>query len=111
MEKKYTAVSIPIDLAEKAKKYLKELNTLAVDHVMDEDIQLFKLVHDEKSIDRETEVLVEDFVKSFKKTKIALMDFLSKYSKPDVALDETFFQQFNELVEVLGERISFEEKK
>jgi hypothetical protein len=93
-----------------AKKYLKELNVLAVDHVMDEDIQLFKIVHDEKSIDRETEVLVDDFVHSFKKTKLALMDFLSKYSRPEVPLDEEFFRQFNEIVDVLGERINFEEK-
>jgi hypothetical protein len=93
-----------------AKKYLKQLNVLAVDHVMDEDIQFFKLTHNEKSIDRETEILVHDFVQSFKKTKIALMDFLSKYSRPEVPLDETFFKQFNELVDVLGDRIDFEEK-
>jgi len=93
-----------------AKKYLKKLNDLAVDHVMDEDIQLFKLTHDEKSIDPKTEVLVEDFIKSFKKTKLALMDFLSKYSRPETPLDDTFFQQFNDLVEVLGERINFEER-
>jgi len=95
---------------EKAKQYLKELNDLAVDHVMDEDIQLFKLTHQEESIDRETEVLVQDFVKSFKKTKLALMDFLSKYSRPETPLDEEFFTQFNELVDVLGDRINFEER-
>jgi len=95
---------------EKAKQYLKELNDLAVDHVMDEDIQLFKLTHQEESIDRETEVLVQNFVQSFKKTKLALMDFLSKYSRPEVPLDETFFTQFNELVDVLGDRINFEER-
>jgi hypothetical protein len=95
---------------DEAKKYLKELNVLAVDHVMDEDIQLFKLTHDEKSIDRETEILVQNFVQGFKKTKLALMDFLAKYSRPEVPLDETFFKQFNELVDVLGDRINFEEK-
>jgi hypothetical protein len=95
---------------DEAKKYLKELNVLAVDHVMDEDIQLFKLTHDEKSIDRETEILVQNFVQGFKKTKLALMDFLAKYSRPEVPLDEAFFKQFNELVDVLGDRIDFEEK-
>ena len=95
---------------EHAKHYLKELNSLAVDHVMDEDIQLFKLTHDEKGIDYDTEVMVDDFIKSFKKTKLALMNFLSKYSKDDTPLDEEFYTQFNEIVEVLGERINFEEK-
>jgi hypothetical protein len=95
---------------DKAKEYLRQLNELAVDHVMNEDIQLFKLTHEEKGIDEETERLVHEFVDSFKKTKLALMDFLSKYSRPEVPLDENFFKQFNELVEVLGERIAFEER-
>jgi hypothetical protein len=93
-----------------AKKALKELNTLAVDHVMDEDIEFYKLMRDEKRIDTKTEVLVDDFIKSFKQTKLALMSFLSHYSKDEVALDDEFFTKFNEIVEVLAERIEFEEK-
>jgi hypothetical protein len=95
---------------DKAKEYLRQLNNLAVDHVMDEDIQLFKLMHEEKGIDGETEHLVHEFIESFKKTKLALMEFLSKYSRPEVPLDDNFFRQFNEPVEVLGKRINFEEK-
>ena len=34
MEKKYTAVSIPIDLAEKAKKYLKEEGYLSLGELL-----------------------------------------------------------------------------
>ncbi len=93
-----------------AKKYLKQLNDLTVDHVMNEDIELFKLMHDDKRIDSETEHLANEFIKSFKKTKLALMDFLSHYSKEEVPLDDTFFKQFNEIVEAVGERIDFEEK-
>ena len=93
-----------------AKKALKELNTLAVDHVMNEDIEFYKLMRDEKRIDSKTEVLVDDFIKSFKQTKLALMSFLSKYSKDEIPLDEDFFKTFNEIVEVLAERIDFEEK-
>ena len=93
-----------------AKKAVKELNTLAVDHVMNEDIEFYKLMRDEKRIDSKTEVLVDDVIKSFKQTKLALMSFLSKYSKDEIPLDEDFFKTFNEIVEVLAERIDFEEK-
>jgi len=93
-----------------AKKALKELNELAVDHVMNEDIEFYKLMRDEKRIDSKTEVLVDDFIKSFKQTKLALMGFLSKYSKDETPLDDEFFKTFNEIVDVLGERIDFEEK-
>jgi len=93
-----------------AKKALKALNSLAVDHVMNEDIEFYKLMRDEKRIDSKTEVLVDDFIKSFKQTKLALMSFLSQYSKDETPLDETFFIKFNEIVEVLAERIDFEEK-
>lgn len=93
-----------------AKKYLKALNDKTVDHIMDEDIELFKLMHDEKQIDPETERLAKEFIGSFKKTKLALMDFLSHYAKDDVPLDDTFFTDFNELVEAVGNRIEFEER-
>lgn len=93
-----------------AKKALKKLDEIAVNHLMDEDIELFKLLHDEKRIDKKTEMLVSDFTSGFRKTKLALMDFLRKYTKPDVPLDDEFFKTFNELVEVLGQRIDFEEK-
>jgi len=93
-----------------AKKALKELNSLAVDHIMNEDIEFYKLMRDEKRIDAKTEVLVDDFIKSFKQTKLTLMSFLSNYAKPDVPLDEEFFTTFNQLVEILAERIEFEEK-
>ncbi len=77
---------------------------------MNEDIEFYKLMRDEKRIDSKTEVLVDDFIKSFKQTKLALMSFLSKYSKDEIPLDEDFFKTFNEIVEVLAERIDFEEK-
>jgi hypothetical protein len=93
-----------------SKKALKALNNLAVDHIMDEDIEFYKLMRDEKRIDSKTEVLVDDFIKSFKQTKLALMNFLSQYSKDETPLDETFFTKFNEIVEVLAERIDFEER-
>jgi len=93
-----------------AKKELKALNSLAVDHVMNEDIEFYKLLKDQKRNDSKTELMVKEFTKSFKGTKIALMNFLTKYSRPETELDEEFFTTFNELVEVLGERITFEEE-
>ncbi len=93
-----------------AKKALNELNELAVDHIMNEDIEFYKLLKDHKRSDTQTEQLVDDFVKSFKGTKAALMSFLTKYSRPETPLDDEFFKTFNELVDILAERIEFEEK-
>ena len=93
-----------------AKQALQELSSLAVDHVMDEDLKLFKLMKEEsKKIDAKTQMMVDDFVQSFKHTKVALMNFLAKYSKEDVPLDEKFYTTFRELVDILLQRISFEE--
>jgi len=93
-----------------AKQALKKLNSLAVDHVMDEDLKLFKLMKEESGkIDPKTQAMVEDFVAGFKHTKVALMNFLAKYASPDVPLDGEFYTTFKELVDILAQRISFEE--
>ena len=93
-----------------AKKELKILNDLAVDHLMDEDIQFYRLLKDQKRLDAKTEKLIHEFTKSFKGTKTALMGFLTKYSRPEAILDEEFFTSFNEIVGVLAKRITFEEE-
>ena len=93
-----------------ARKYLVQLNRLAVNHLMIEDIELFKLLREKKKLDEKTEKLAKEFQDGFMTTKIALMDFLTKYSKPNVVLDDVFFKSFNDIVGVLAERIDFEEK-
>lgn len=93
-----------------AKKTLKELNNLAVDHIMNEDIEFYKLMKDKKGLDERTEKLMHEFVDTFKSTKITLMNFLTTYTKDDAVLDETFFRTFNQIVDVLGRRIAFEEE-
>jgi hypothetical protein len=93
-----------------AKKELMLLNNLAVDHLMGEDIELYKLLKDEHRFDSKTEKLVKEFTLSFKNTKLTFMNFLTHYSAPDVVLDNTFFTTFNELMEILSERITFEEE-
>ena len=93
-----------------AKKELEALNSLAVDHLMDEDIQFYRLLKDQMEADPKTEKLVSEFTKTFKGTKITLMKFLTKYTRPDAVLDDEFFRTFNEIVGILGERITFEEE-
>ena len=93
-----------------AKKELKALSELAVDHVMNEDIEFYRLLKDQIRNDSKTEKMVKEFTKSFKGTKLALMNFLTKYSRPETVLDDEFFTAFNDLVGILGERIAFEEE-
>jgi len=93
-----------------AKKELKALNVLAIDHIMNEDIEFYRLQKDSKKIDEETERLMKEFAQTFKGTKVALMKFLTKYTKDDAVLDDEFFTTFNDIVAVLAERIDFEEK-
>jgi hypothetical protein len=92
-----------------AKKLLKKLNIVAVDHMMNEDLEFYKLLKDQKRLTETNEKSIHQFKKSFKNTKLTLMTFLSKYSRDDVELDDTFFKSFNDLVDVLAKRIDFEE--
>ena len=92
-----------------ARNALKELNNLAVDHVMNEDIEFYKLMKDQKRVTTKSEAMVREFTNTFKGTKMTLMNFLTKYTQDDIVLDEEFFNMFNNLVGILGERIEFEE--
>ncbi len=91
------------------KKALVKLNDLAVNHLMMEDIELYKLLKTQKNLDAGTEAYVLEFKETFRGTKTVLMDFLTQYSRSETILDEEFFTTFNELVGVLAERIDFEE--
>ncbi len=93
-----------------AKKELIKLNKLTVRHLMEEDIELYRLLRDQGRMDAETKRLIKEFKNTFHGTKTALMDFLTKYTHKDIELDDSFFNTFNELVGVLGERIAFEEE-
>ncbi len=94
----------------KAKKILISLNNLAIDHIIDEDLKFYKLLNGEQRILPERRASIEDFIDTFKDIKIELMSFLTKYTRKDSILDDKFFQKFNELAEVLIERIKYEEK-
>ena len=93
-----------------AKRYLKNFVDLAVDHLSSEDIELYRLLSDPKRRDDNTERLAHEFQKSFKDTKTTLMKFLAKYVRPETELDEEFFDTFNQIMEILGKRIKFEEE-
>ncbi len=95
---------------ELTKKELRALNSIAVDHLMNEDIEFYRLLKDQKRLHGDTEALVHEFTQTFKGTKHLLMSFLTKYTQPNAVLDETFFQTFNEIVGVLAKRIAFEEE-
>lgn len=92
-----------------AKKKLKELNKITTDHIMDEDLEFYRLEKDGTQIDDATIKLIHEFEETFKGPKVTLMQFLAKYTKDDAILDEEFFHRFNELVAILGKRIEFEE--
>lgn len=95
---------------DKAKKELKLLATLSIDHLMSEDIEIYKMLHTSKKLDPQTEKLANEFTHSFKGVKTQLMGFLSIYIRHDAILDENFFTTFNQLFGILAERIEFEEK-
>ena len=93
-----------------SKRQLKKFVDLAMDHLTSEDIEFYKLLNDPARKDARTEQLVEEFQQSFKDTKTTLMKFLAKYVRPDVPLDDEFFDTFNEIMEILGRRIKFEDE-
>ncbi len=103
----YTAHDI-----EKTRKDLKKLEDVALEHLMMEDIEFYKLLkeNEKEKVDAETEKLVKEFTKSFTDTKLVLMKFLVRYTQDDIDLDEDFFETFNAIVAVLAERIKFEEE-
>jgi len=94
----------------RAKKELQELRTVTMNHLMTEDIEFFKLLKDEKKLDTETKVFVNEFKNTFYDTKTVLRHFLQEYTGDSAVLDDKFFDSFNGLVGVLAKRISFEEK-
>ncbi len=94
-----------------AKANIRALAAVAADHLTNEDIEFYKLVKDPERNDADTRQAVSEFQSSFKEVKHTLMKFLAKYGRDETLLDEVFFDTFNDIVEILGERIEFEESK
>jgi len=95
---------------QKAKSIVKKLNELAINHIIDEDIEFYAILKDEKrKPDAMTAKAIKEFVESFKGTKDTLMEFLRGYSKDDAVLDENFIETFKKLVDAVAKRIDYEE--
>ena len=93
-----------------AKKSLVKLNHILVDHVTHENIEFYKLLKDERRVSIKNRKATEEFVDTFKDMRLDLMKFLTHYTKKKTVLDEEFFNILNGIVDVLQERIDFEEK-
>ena len=93
-----------------AKKTLKKLSDLVIDHVMDEDLVFYNLLKRKDCFDTKTRTMVNEFTESFRGTKILLMNFLYDYAHSTKELDATFFKVFNDIVGAVAKRIEFEEK-
>jgi len=93
-----------------AKKALVELNHVVVDHVTDENIEFFKILKDKERYSLKNREATEEFVGTFKDMRLDLMKFLTHHTKRKTILDDEFFNTLNEIADVLGERIKFEEE-
>ncbi len=94
-----------------AKANIRALASVAADHLTSEDIEFYKLMKDAERNDETTKQEIIEFQQSFKDVKHTLMKFLANYGKDDTVLDEEFFDTFNAIVDILGDRIEFEESK
>ena len=92
------------------KKYLNELDSLTVGHLMKEDIAFYNLIKHSENLDKETITHIKDFRETFKGTKTALMNFISKYASPKTELNDEFANAFKGLVGIVVKRIEYEEK-
>ena len=94
----------------KAKKLLKKLTDITVDHVTHENIEFFKLLRDEERVSVKSKKDTEAFVNTFKETKNSLIQFLAKYNKKGAILDDDFLNTLTQILDILSERIKYEEE-
>ena len=91
------------------KKYLQQLRDLTIGHLMQEDLAFYNLLKNSHNLDIETIEHIKDFRETFKGTKTALMNFISKYAAPDEEINDSFIKSFKELVQIVVNRIGYEE--
>ncbi len=94
----------------KSKKYLNDLDSLTVGHLMKEDLAFYNLLKHSEGLEEETIDNIKEFRETFKGTKTALMNFIAKYASDNTELDETFITSFKGLVKVVVSRINYEEE-
>jgi hypothetical protein len=94
-----------------AREKIRSLGRIAADHLTSEDLEFYKLMKDPERNDAVTKQQITEFQEDFREIKEGLMKFLAKYGKEEETLDEVFFDTFNRVLEMLEERIEFEESK
>ena len=96
----------------KAKKQLIKLQSVALNHLMDEDVtfsELFKKA-DKTYTDQHIVESMKEFRRSFIDIKKVLIHFFIHYTDPRVELDSTFIEKLKGIIDALVQRIEFEEK-
>jgi len=95
----------------KAKKHLIKLQSLALNHLMDEDVTFSDLLKkaEDNATDQEIVASMKEFRKTFIDTKKVLIHFFIHYTSSDVALDAEFKRKLDAIIDALVKRIEFEE--
>jgi len=93
----------------KTRAALQAFTNLAVEHLNSEDIEFFRIIRDSAHKDQQTLESINKFQTSFKDVKATLLKFLAKYNRPENPLDDEFFDTFSQIMDILGDRIEFEE--
>jgi len=93
-----------------AKKELKKLRKLTLNHLMSEDNELYKLSETLQETDEEITGLIHSFSESFHDTKPALIHFLKEYANDEAVLDDNFLKTLNKLHVAFSKRVIYEEK-
>lgn len=96
----------------KARKHLDKLQTLALKHLMDEDVKFFELFKKAEDNEADKEILksIKEFRNTFIDTKKVLFHFFIYYTNPKNDLDHIFKDKLNAIIDALVNRIEFEEK-
>ena len=97
---------------QKAKKQLIKLQSIALNHLMDEDVTFSELLKkaDTTYTDQHIVESMKEFQKSFIDIKKVLIHFFIHYTDPSVELDSVFIEKLKGIIDTLVQRIEFEEK-
>ena len=95
----------------KAKKHLVKLQSLALNHLMDEDVTFSDLLKkaEDTATDQEIVASMKEFRKTFTDTKKVLIHFFIYYTSESAELDAKFKSQLDGIIDALVKRIEFEE--
>lgn len=95
----------------KAKKQLIKLQSVALNHLMDEDVTFSELFKKAENTNTDKHILqaIKEFRKSFIDTKKVLIHFFIHYTDPNVELDSVFIAKLKGIIDALVQRIEFEE--